>query len=655
MKSFRLIIFSCTILILSYSILFAGGFRIENVLINELDPNNVNVAVKPISKIRINYSFIDYSFSGYYNKYRHFFFYIGIKPFSINNLYAIIIQKFPPYTDEKVFFNSNFSFKAPKEKGDYVIKFSRYPLFMDSPLSIDKIYIDTNRNLESSETLAVKKHLEDNHSNGSVCTFQVISSYTSSRSDLQNDDNFFTIVANEETKFEKYDDNKKIEPEIYLTLNNKWLGKENVELNDIEDQIVFSWTISNYNLFQDIKLRYWLFPIDRYWREWINPIETTTISFNKDTIGSGVHQFRAQLEYRNANNERTLSDRAIMNIIVKKALKKESDLLFQDFPHDIITTFQHGIKVNGKTTECEILGNNKIRFLGIDNIFRKGLNTISSLKQDFLFWLEKKKLVFCDTYKKSFAIIVAIDDYSHIKKYPSLKNTMVTNSKKIVSILLKLGFQQKNILTFFNDQANSGTIKTVLEKFWPGNEYSSCDRLFFYFGGHGDKIRNKGFLITYDFNEKRPYNTSLLLSDLTGRHSEYINANHLLLAIDACHSGLAINSLGSYNMKEKRNDLKKFSTLLTVQNEISKKARNLLLAATDDQLAVWEENGGIFTQSLISGLHGEADLTNDNIIEFAELALYIEKEVILRSTLAGHKQTPVSHSLTKGKFLFLIQ
>jgi hypothetical protein len=93
-----------------------------------------------------------------------------------------------------------------------------------------------------------------------------------------------------------------------------------------------------------------------------------------------------------------------------------------------------------------------------------------------------------------------------------------------------------------------------------------------------------------------------------------------------------------------------------IEQATKSKARNLLVAGTGNQKALWV-NGGVFTKALISGLaEGKADLWKDRVIQFDELALYISNKFagIVQET-KEEQQPGVYHGsgFGKGSFLFL--
>lgn len=321
------------------------------------------------------------------------------------------------------------------------------------------------------------------------------------------------------------------------------------------------------------------------------------------------------------------------------------------------------ITLNGKNV---FISSNKksnfIKFMGEDTGLIEGLNIIDSLHIKYTVWMEDSILrSFENPYKKSYAVLVAIDQYSNTG-YENLGN-MVDKALTLQNALVKQGFREKNIFQLYNKDATSSAITNLLKEFWQGGQYSDADRLIFYFGGHGGYIERKGakgdnsnqtgFLVTSDHVKARPTASSLLMKELTGSHFENIVSNHVLMLIDSCSSGLALPRFQSSDKDIKT--VNKFKKYVVIESEIKRPARNIIVAGTGVQKALWE-NGGIFTTSLIKGLSGEADFNKDGIIEFDELSLYLKNNVRAKAASTGVDQEPRSFKANKygeGSVIFL--
>jgi hypothetical protein len=130
------------------------------------------------------------------------------------------------------------------------------------------------------------------------------------------------------------------------------------------------------------------------------------------------------------------------------------------------------------------------------------------------------------------------------------------------------------------------------------------------------------------------------MGDIIHRHFVNVTAKHVFAAIDACYAGMSMEQYGYLSdQADTENRLKEFRALSILRAETDNPARNLIVSGTGGQYAIWE-NGGIFTQALISGLNGSADYNHDGIIQFEELALYIKDEVRARASQVGQDQDP---------------
>jgi hypothetical protein len=341
---------------------------------------------------------------------------------------------------------------------------------------------------------------------------------------------------------------------------------------------------------------------------------------------------------------------------------------------------QSSVTVNGKLQQIVRIDPARriVTLLGDDDSLRKGLNVMeilraaaaaprqaaAALSRRFIFWNEERSLTaFQDPYRHSYAIIVAIDDYDRASDpqrrgptgYPGLKN-MRERAEELRSVLGDLGFPDANIATFYDDQATAKNIDDALGEFWQGGRFADADRLVFYFGGHGDGSAGSGYLVPYDIDRNRPTRTGFLMSDFVGRHFPNILAHHVLVALDACGSGLAIPGTHTLagNVDERR--LVRLATLATIRGDTEDAARNLLVAGTGEQRALWE-TGGIFTQALIEGLRGNADIIKDGVIQFDELSLFVDRKVRARAAAIGVRQDPgsfMADRFGRGKILFML-
>lgn len=331
----------------------------------------------------------------------------------------------------------------------------------------------------------------------------------------------------------------------------------------------------------------------------------------------------------------------------------------QDLPPD--TFSPAGLEINGaKPSNIAMTADgHAVQFLGPVQPVHDGLNVLRSAKITTYVWLEDRVIRgFDPPYKNSYAIIAAIDQYGKLSPANSGRSQyhelggMVANAKILADMLEKSGFPKQNIFLLTDEQATTENIEHQLQQFWFGGKHSDADRLVFYYGGHGghidkpvgDRTERTGFLVTADFDAAHPTTSGLLLKDLTGRHFDNIVSNHVLMLIDSCEAGLALPRFES--AEPERDTLTRFRRYTIMDQEVRKPARNILVAGTGRQDALWM-NGGIFTTALIDALRGAADLNHDGIVEFDELAFYVKDSVRGKAAVTGVEQVPAAFKATE--------
>ncbi|MBB4843087.1 hypothetical protein HNP55_001606 [Paucibacter oligotrophus] len=336
------------------------------------------------------------------------------------------------------------------------------------------------------------------------------------------------------------------------------------------------------------------------------------------------------------------------------------DLIFEEeVPADLLTAA--GLKLNGWdiTVDQAKSSRRELIVLGAPSIIKSGVAIIESAKEKYLYWREDQRLkTFSQPYKSSAAILVAIDDYDRTKDKLNRGKTgfiqlkrMRQRSGELRTALIELGFSPANISELYDQDATSEAIEAELKKFWKGGASSGVERLFFYFGGHGITSEGLGVLVTYDFDKNRPTQTGFLMRDLSTRQTDAVTAKHMLVAIDACASGLVLQGhLGAQAAPSLS-----FETLSTIRNDTTGRARNFLVAGTEDQPAIYND-GGIFTSALIKGLSGDADYNHDGVIKFSELAQFVRDSVAIEASRQGAIQQVGEYTLNatgNGKILFI--
>lgn len=332
---------------------------------------------------------------------------------------------------------------------------------------------------------------------------------------------------------------------------------------------------------------------------------------------------------------------------------------------DLVADFKRPgeVVLNGRKLspeEFRLEGKGLVFLSSDDSSVRSGFNLLQIGAETYQLWRSKQALrAFSEPYKDSYAVLVAIDDYDrsedklHRKAtgFPELGN-MVSQADALADVLVQLGFPQDHIIKLYNSEADSNGIEETLKTFWYGGSRANADRLFFYFGGHGDQLRDQSRLISYDYDAERPLLTTFDSEELITRHSRNIAAKHVLFALDACFSGLTL--LSKPDSPASDSDQDEFARLAIIERNITEPARAIMVAGTGNQKALWQ-NGGIFTQKLITGLSGTGDVNEDGLIEFEEVGKYVRDQVTIAARKKGIRQDPDYRSLDNsgnGRFMF---
>ena len=158
-------------------------------------------------------------------------------------------------------------------------------------------------------------------------------------------------------------------------------------------------------------------------------------------------------------------------------------------------------------------------------------------------------------------------------------------------------------------------------------------------------------MITYDYDPKRPSLTTFDARELAEAQSRNISAHHVLYALDVCQAGLAVyhKELGS----DEKSD-KEFGRLSVIRADVEPIARNILVAGTEGEDALWD-NGGVFTEALIHGLRGGAE-RGIGLITFEDLAAYVRERVIAKAAKTQVRQEPFGKVLDEygeGRIVFI--
>ena len=230
------------------------------------------------------------------------------------------------------------------------------------------------------------------------------------------------------------------------------------------------------------------------------------------------------------------------------------------------------------------------------------------------------------------AVVIGITDYQNEDPVDFARRDGEIVRQYLLSMM---GFERRNILTAFDEEASLGAIRRLIEVELP-RKVNSNSEVFFFYSGHGlpDLENNQSFLMPYDGVHDAPKQTCYSLNDLM-RELDNLRAAYITGVIDACFSGSYDGGTLFPNT----------SGIGVVPRDIEQpiKNGNVFLAASGTERAYWysEQNHGMLSYFFLLGLRGVADANGDNQISIVEMVDHINAtlpEEVAKTR--GGKQTP---------------
>jgi formylglycine-generating enzyme required for sulfatase activity/uncharacterized caspase-like protein len=231
-------------------------------------------------------------------------------------------------------------------------------------------------------------------------------------------------------------------------------------------------------------------------------------------------------------------------------------------------------------------------------------------------------------------VVIGIDNYEH---WPQLANA-VHDAMGISELFQRLGFELA-MEPLLNTYATSKAIQSLVTD--DLSSLGSDDSLVLFYAGHGgtrkhylgDKMIKTGYLIPVEASVS-PDKVATWI-DLEGwlRAVSLLPARHILVVLDACHSGIALDPIVKWRDFSSCQDLP--LPMLRVR-----RSRRIITSALDDQIAL--DSGpvhghSLFTGCLIEGITGGIPRDGHRMTTGSELGLYVQRRV---QTYPHSRQTP---------------
>ncbi len=242
---------------------------------------------------------------------------------------------------------------------------------------------------------------------------------------------------------------------------------------------------------------------------------------------------------------------------------------------------------------------------------------------------------------KAHALIVGISQYRGFRK---LDETAGDPERMRTFLLDDAGFDYVHVLT--DEKVTRDRLRTLIQDDFR-KRVGPNDRFVFYWSGHGIPVEARSRQLGYlplSGSAEDSIASMLAMRDV---RTDHIDAKQALHVLDTCFSGLA--RLPETQVARRN---------LTVEL-LNKPARHLLTATTGagQTIASREWAGGIFTDAFIAGARGEADRSDDGVVNMLELEDFVRDRVNAKRNFAEWPDEikPKSYDLqeNEGEFFFI--
>ena len=208
-------------------------------------------------------------------------------------------------------------------------------------------------------------------------------------------------------------------------------------------------------------------------------------------------------------------------------------------------------------------------------------------------------------------------------------------------------FSPDHVRLLLDEKATRENILSQLGDKWLPHVAGPDDLVLIYVSSHGSPsqvdVAGVNYLVAYNTNKNSLLATAIPLRDLTSMVKERIHSDRVVLIMDACHSGAAVEEIASKGLFRVTN----FSA-----DEIFQGCGQLVICSSQPNQVSWESKNypnGVFTHYLLEGLRKNGSNTT-----LSDACQYMKDQVqneVLKDR--GELQTPVLKSKWQGNDLVL--
>ena len=238
---------------------------------------------------------------------------------------------------------------------------------------------------------------------------------------------------------------------------------------------------------------------------------------------------------------------------------------------------------------------------------------------------------------RAYIAVIGIDEY---RTWPRLNNA-VSDAKGAQKLFAGVGFDLV-AQPLFNENATGNALRQLVIDDLRG--LGEDDSLVVFFAGHGHTIPRTygettvkdGYLIPVDADPEGGHAATWISLQSWLTEIARIPAKHILVVLDACHSGVALDPVLQWRSRGMENARREPFEQLR-----ARRSRRVITSAHDNELAM--DSGpvpghSLFTGCLIEAMSGGLVANTDHeVVTGSEIGLYVQRRV---STYPRSAQTP---------------
>ncbi len=203
--------------------------------------------------------------------------------------------------------------------------------------------------------------------------------------------------------------------------------------------------------------------------------------------------------------------------------------------------------------------------------------------------------------KDKWAVVIGIGDFAS-QAVPKLKYP-AKDAQDFYDFLITDGhFKKDHVLLLKNQQATKDRILDAFGDNWLPRRVLKDDLVVIFLSSHGSPadVAGENFIVAYDTDPNRLYSTGIRFQDLAAEVTKRTGCDRLVLLLDACHSGAALQ------------DGKGLLRTTNFNLEDVTGTGQLIISSSSPQQTSWESKryaNGVFTRKLIDALETKGDKT----------------------------------------------